>query len=146
MRSPTRPRGGSSAGSSTRQARQRGARPAGRSGRRVSSLSRAATAVRSVLVGGVVERHEDLLEGALAQDEDQAGKPFADRDEVDAAQVRGLRAWPASRGRRRGSATASVVAARRNQCSLAYSTWPNWWRIISCSTAGSGTVSTIDST
>ena len=41
---------------------------------------------------------------------------------------------------------ASVVAARRNQCSLANSTWPNWWRIISCSTAGSGTASTIDST
>ncbi len=41
---------------------------------------------------------------------------------------------------------ARVVAARRNQCSLANSTWPNWWRIISCSTAGSGTVSTIDST
>ena len=41
---------------------------------------------------------------------------------------------------------ARVVAARRNQCSLANSTWPNWWRIISCSTAGSGTASTIDST
>ena len=41
---------------------------------------------------------------------------------------------------------ARVVAARRNQCSLAYSTWPNWWRIISCSTGGSGTLSTIDST
>ena len=33
---------------------------------------------------------------------------------------------------------ARVVAARRNQCSLANSTWPNWWRIMSCSTAGSG--------
>ena len=31
---------------------------------------------------------------------------------------------------------ARVVAARRNQCSLANSTCPNWWRIISCSTAG----------
>ena len=41
---------------------------------------------------------------------------------------------------------ASVVAARRNQCSLANSTWPNWCRIINCSTAGSGTASTIDST
>ena len=41
---------------------------------------------------------------------------------------------------------ASVVAARRNQCSLANSTCPNWWRIISCSTAGSGTASAIDST
>jgi len=41
---------------------------------------------------------------------------------------------------------ASVVAARRNQCSLANSTWPNWWRIISCSTAGSGIASVIDST
>ena len=41
---------------------------------------------------------------------------------------------------------ASVVAARRNQCSLANSTCPNWWRIISCSTAGSGTDSAIDST
>ena len=41
---------------------------------------------------------------------------------------------------------ASVVAASRNQCSLAYSTWPNWWRIISCSTGGSGTESTMDST
>ena len=41
---------------------------------------------------------------------------------------------------------ASVLAARRNQCSLANSTWPNWWRIISCSTGGSGTCSTIDST
>ena len=41
---------------------------------------------------------------------------------------------------------ARVVAARRNQCSLANSTWPNWWRIMSCSTAGSGTASTIDST
>ena len=41
---------------------------------------------------------------------------------------------------------ASVVAARRNQCSLAYSTCPNWWRIISCSTGGSGALSMIDST
>src|SRR5215218_1668955 len=41
---------------------------------------------------------------------------------------------------------ASVVAARRNQCSLAYSTWPNWWRIISCSTGGSGALSMMDST
>ena len=41
---------------------------------------------------------------------------------------------------------ARVVAASRNQCSLANSTWPNWCRIMSCSTAGSGTVSTIDST
>ena len=41
---------------------------------------------------------------------------------------------------------ARVVAASRNQCSLAYSTCPNWWRIISCSTGGSGTESTMDST
>ena len=41
---------------------------------------------------------------------------------------------------------ASVVAARRNQCSLAYSTWPNWCRIMSCSTAGNGMASAIDST
>ena len=41
---------------------------------------------------------------------------------------------------------AMVDAARRNQCSLANSTWPNWWRIISCSTSGSGAESMIDST
>jgi len=41
---------------------------------------------------------------------------------------------------------ARVVAARRNQCSLANSTWPNWCRIMSCSTAGSGTASTSAST
>ena len=42
---------------------------------------------------------------------------------------------------------ARVVAASRNHCSLANSTCPNWWRIISCSTAGGGAPSsTIDST
>ena len=41
---------------------------------------------------------------------------------------------------------ASVDAARRNHCSLAYSTCPNWWRIMSCSTGASVTASAIDST
>ncbi len=41
---------------------------------------------------------------------------------------------------------ASVVAARRNQCSLANWTCPNWCRIISCSTAGSTAASASDST
>ena len=43
-------------------------------------------------------------------------------------------------------ALASVVAASRNHCSDACCTWPNWWRIISCSTAGSWPASEIDST
>ena len=64
------------------------------------------------------------------------------RDEVDPAD-----AGRPGLGRRREAGRrvteASVVAARRNQCSLANSTWPNWWRIISCSTAGSGTASTM---
>ena len=33
-------------------------------------------------------------------------------------------------------APARIVAARRNHCSLACWTCPNWWRIISCSTGG----------
>jgi hypothetical protein len=41
---------------------------------------------------------------------------------------------------------ASVVAARRNHCSDACCTWPNWCRIISCSTAGSWLFSATDST
>ena len=56
-------------------------------------------------------------------------------DEVDPPDMGGARL-----GRRgepgRARHPASVVAARRNQCSLANSTWPNWWRIISCSTGG----------
>ena len=36
-------------------------------------------------------------------------------------------------------AAASVVAARRNHCSEACCTWPNWWRITVCSTAGGRT-------
>ena len=43
-------------------------------------------------------------------------------------------------------AEASVVAARRNHWSVANSTWPNWWRIISCSMGGSGISPTSDST
>jgi hypothetical protein len=43
-------------------------------------------------------------------------------------------------------APARIVAARRNHCSLACWTWPNWWRIISCSTGGRIAVSLIDST
>ena len=31
-------------------------------------------------------------------------------------------------------APARIAAARRNHCSEARATWPNWWRIISCST------------
>ena len=53
-------------------------------------------------------------------------------------------------GRRREPAArvveAMVEAASRNQCSLAYSTWPNWWRIMSCSISGIGAASMIDST
>ena len=98
--------------------------------------------VDRVVVGEVDER---LLDGAFAEDEDEAGHPLVDGDEVDPADVGGARlrgvARPADR-----VMLASVVAARRNQCSLANSTWPNWCRIMSCSTAGSGTASTIDST
>ncbi len=72
-----------------------------------------------------------------------------------------IRSWSETRSIRRARAAvglaavarpaspvtlARVVAARRNQCSLANCTWPNWWRIISCSTAGSAVTSAIDST
>jgi hypothetical protein len=43
-------------------------------------------------------------------------------------------------------AAARVVAARRNHCSDACWTWPNWWRIISCSTGASWLESPIVST
>ena len=43
-------------------------------------------------------------------------------------------------------APARVDAARRIHCSLANSTWPNWWRIIRRSTGARATDSAIDST
>ena len=49
------------------------------------------------LLGRLVERDEDLLEAAFAEDEDEAREPVADRDEVEVAEVRRASAWPASR-------------------------------------------------
>ena len=54
--------------------------------------------------------------------------------EVHAADAAGAAAWRPWRCPRSAWLAASVDAARRNHCSLAYSTCPNWWRIISCST------------
>ena len=78
----------------------------------------------------------DLLDRALAQHEDQAGHPLVDRRRGRPGGCGRRAAWPAWRGPAERVSPARVVAARRNQCSLANSTWPNWWRIISCSTGG----------
>jgi hypothetical protein len=97
------------------------------------------------LVRRFIEGHQDLLERALAQHEDEAGQSVADLDEVEAAEVGG--AWLGRRRDARGPGDRGQrLAARRNQCSLANSTWPNWCLIISCSTAGRGTMSVIAST
>ena len=89
-----------------------------------------------LLLDGLGEGDEDLPQGAFAEDDDQAGEPIADRDEVDPPDVGGARLGRASRGRRsgwrpRGSSPRGGTTARDACC-----TWPNWWRIISCSTGG----------
>ena len=77
---------------------------------------------------------ETAADAAFAQDEDQARHPLVDGHEVDPADVGGVRL----RGRR-ARRSASGRRGRRGEpepVPLANSTWPNWWRIISCSTAG----------
>ena len=64
---------------------------------------------------------------------------LASRSEIDTRSIRRTCAARGLAGVARPAvrfAEASVVAASRNHCSLACCTWPNWWRIISCSTGG----------
>ena len=82
---------------------QPGCDPRPRSGRRCARSTGRPRAVSVVLVGGRVERDEDLLEGALAQDEDEARESVVDHDEIDPADAGRRGSWPASRCRRRGS-------------------------------------------
>ena len=42
---------------------------------------------QGLLLDGLGKSHEDLSKGALAEDDDQAGEPVADRDDVDPADV-----------------------------------------------------------
>ena len=71
------------------------------------------------------------------------------RSPIDTRSMRRIRALRVFAGVARPAAcvaAAIVVAARRNHCWFACSSWPNWWRMRSWSTGGSGTASMIDST
>ena len=95
-----------------------------------------AARVRSSCSAGSGRVTSTWRSGAFAEHDDQAGEPVRDRDEVDPPDVGRARLGRRRDRRPSGSPPARIVAARRNHCSLACWTWPNWWRIISCSTGG----------
>ena len=119
-RAPRRGRPSSSGG-------ERGARP--RVGGQVAEalVEQRRDGVELGLVDRVVavERDQHLLDGALAQDEDEAGEPVADRDEVEAAEVRGARlgrrgeaGGAGDRGERRGGEAEPVLAGELHLAEL----------------------------